>query len=123
MATRDDESFSLPAGADLTQKEGAFGILSGGSAIAVSALGARADFVIGNAPFTGAVTDCFPRAGKKVIVKVGAVAVAQGVELTPDANGLAITAVSTNIVRAKALVAGAPGASIEALWVDAYAKP
>jgi hypothetical protein len=123
MATRDDESFSLPAGADLSLKEGSFGKLSGSSIIACSTLGERADVVIGNAPLSGAIVDCFPRAGKKVAIKVGAVAVAAGAELTPDANGLAITAVSTNIVHAKALVAGAAGATIECLWVDAYAKP
>lgn len=122
MATRNSTSFTLTAGADLSSKEGAFGKLSGGDAVACSTLGERAEFVIGNAPVQGDATDCFPDKGRKVRVKVGAVAVAQDAELTPDANGLAITAVTSNVVRALALTAGAAGAEIEALWVDAYTK-
>lgn len=123
MSTRNADAFTLPAGADLTGKEYTFGKQSAGAAIPCSVLGERADFIIGNAPTLGGATDCFPDRGKIIPVKVGAVAVAQDAELTPDANGLAKTAVSTNIVRAKALEAGAAGVTIRVQWVDAYAKP
>lgn len=123
MATRDCDAYTLKAHSDLSTKEGCFGKQSGGGVDVCSVLGERADCVIGSAGVTGAAIDCFPRAGKKVEVKVGAVAVAQDAELTPDANGLAKTAVSTNIVRAKALIAGAAGDTIEVHWVDAYIKP
>lgn len=123
MATRDCENYSLLAGSDLTGKEGCFGKQSGGGVIPCSVLGERADCVIMSEGATGKAVDVAPRAGKKIPVKIGAVAVAQDAELTPDANGLAKTAVSTNIVRAKALFAGAAGEVIEAHWVDAYIKP
>jgi hypothetical protein len=123
MATRDADSYTLLATADLTGKEGCFGKQSAGGVIPCATLGERADCVIGSSGVSGTAIDCFPRSGKKVIVKIGAVAVAQDAELTPDANGLSKTAVSTNIVRAKALSAGAAGESIEAHWVDAYVKP
>lgn len=125
MATnaRDCESFTLVAGADLSAKEGCFGKQSAGKAAVCSVLGERADFVIGNAPAAGEATDCLPRAGKIVPVRVGAVAVAQDDEITTDGNGLAITAVATNIVRGKALAAGGAGETIQMLWVDAYIKP
>lgn len=123
MATRESDAYTLLAGSDLSTKEGCFGKQSGGGVIPCSVLGERADCVIGSTGVAGAAIDCYPRAGKKVIVKVGAVAVAQDAELTPDANGLAKTAVSTNIVRCRALYAGGAGEFIEAHWVDAYAKP
>ena len=123
MATRESDSYALLAGIDLTLKEGAFGKQAAGKVIACNTLGERADCVIGNAPIINAVADCYPRAGKVVIVQVGAAAVVQDAELTPDANGMSKTAVSTNIVRAKALQNGAPGAFIRAHWVDAYIKP
>ena len=123
MATREADAYTLLAGSDLTGKEGCFGKQSTGGVIPCATLGERAHCVIGSENTSGKPVDVYPRAGKKVIVKVGAVAVAQDAELTPDANGLAKTAVSTNIVRALALYAGNPGEYIEAHWVDAYAKP
>jgi len=124
MATRDASAFSLPANADLTGKDAHFGKLTGGKVAVCSVLGERADFVIGSEPSAaGQATDVYPRDGRIVEIKVGAVAVAANDELTPDANGLAITAVATNIVTAKALEAGNAGAVIRALWVAAYAKP
>ena len=124
---RNSDSFTLPAGADLTTKEGCFGKTSlvGGAMTVIpgSVLGERVDCVIGTAAAAGLAIDCFPDRGRIVTVKVGAVAVAANDELTTDANGLAKTAVSTNIVRAKAIDAGAAGVTIRALWVDSYAKP
>lgn len=121
------DSFTLPAGADLTTKEFCLGKTSlvGGAmtVIPCAVLGERADCVIGGPGIAGVAIDCFPDRGRIVPMKVGAVAVAVNDELTTDALGLAKTAVSTNIVRAKAMDVGAPGAVIRTLWVDAYAKP
>ena len=61
--------------------------------------------------------------GQKILVKVGAAPIAADTEVTTNALGLAITAVSTNIVRCKSEEAGAVGGFMECLWVDAYAKP
>lgn len=58
--------------------------------------------------------------GGLVMVKVGATPVADAAALTTDANGLAITATSGDIVRCKATQAGAAGAWVEAQWFDAY---
>lgn len=124
MATRTAEAYSLPANGDLTGKDAHFGKLAAGQVAVCSVLGERSDFIIGSEPSAaGQATDVYPHEGKIVEIKVGAVAVAANDELTPDANGLAKTAVATNIVRAKALTAGNAGAVIRALWVDAYAKP
>lgn len=123
MSTRNADSVTIPAGADLSAKQGAFLKMSGATVIACSVLGERSDFVLNNAPTSGQAAECMPDRGKLVPIKVGAVAVAAGDELTPDANGLAKTAVSTNIVHAKALEAGGAGTTIRAIWVDAYAKP
>lgn len=125
MATREADAYTLLAGSDLTTKEGCFGKQSSGQVIPCSVLGERADCVIGGTSSSaiGSATDVYPRAGKIVNVKVGAVAVLIDAELTPDANGLSKTAVSTNIVRAKALEAGAIGQTIRAHWLDAYIKP
>jgi hypothetical protein len=121
-ATRDCDFFSLPAGAATT--DGAFGKQVAGAVVNCSVLGERADVIIGGAALVaGDMVDVGPRSGKIIEVKVGAVAVLIDAELTPDANGLAKTAVSTNVVRARALQAGAIGATIRALWVDAYIKP
>lgn len=58
--------------------------------------------------------------GQIVMVKVGAAPVLDAAALTPDANGLAITATAGDIVRCKARMAGAAGAWVEAQWFDAY---
>lgn len=123
MATRDDEGYTLIANSDLSAKEGCFGKLVAGKADVCSVLGEQSHFVIEQGGVAGAGVGVAPRAGKKVQIKVGAVAVAANAELTPDANGLAKTAVSTNNVRALALVAGNAGVTIECLWVDQYIKP
>lgn len=123
MSTRDSDAYSMVAGSDLTLKEGCLGKQSAGTVIPCSVLGERADVVIGSAGIAGATVDVYPRQGKKVIATIGAVAIAAGAELTTDANGLLITAVSTNVVRAKALFAGNAGEKTQIHWVDAYVKP
>lgn len=122
MSTRNSTPVTVgTAAADLSAKEFAFGKFNGGNPVACSVLGERADYIIANAPVAGQPVEGF--VGEIALVKVGAAPVALHAELTPDANGLAITAVATNIVRAKALEAGAAGQTIRALWVSAYAKP
>lgn len=118
---RNNTPIDLKAGADLSTKEYCFGKYSSGGVVACSVLGERADLVIGNAPIAGAAVSA--QVNKKIRVKVGAVGVADGAELTTNATSLAITAVATNIVFCKALEAGAAGAIIDALVVPAYAKP
>ena len=121
MTTRNSTPINQPAGADLRTKEYAFGKLVGGLAVACSALGERADFLIGNAPNTGEATDLYTN--KICKAKIGAAPVALNAELTPDATGFAVTAVLGNVVRCKAMSAGAIGETIRVLWVDAYVKP
>lgn len=120
MATSNTLYADHTAGADLSTKEYAFGKVAAGGIVACSVAGERADCVIANAPTAGQA--CSMAMGGTVLVKVGAAPIADGAEITTNASGLAITAVATNIVRAKALEAGAVGATIRALWVDAYAK-
>lgn len=116
---------SLVAAADLTGKEYRFGKLSGGKVAVCSVLGERADVVIGGNPPAAAdlAVETSTQVGEAVLIKVGAAPVLINAELTTDADALAITAVSTNIVFAKALEAGAAGQIIRALTVSAYAKP
>lgn len=122
MATRNNVPVNVGvAAADLRLKEYAFGKFAAGVPAACAVLGERSDFIIANEPNVGDEVE--GQLEKIVKVKVGAVAVAIHAELTPDANGLAITAVATNIVRCKALEAGGAGAIIRALWVSAFAKP
>lgn len=86
-----------------------------------SVLGERTDGIaFSDAAIGGAVG---VQVGGKVIVKVGVVSIADAAEVTTNALGLAITAVSTNIVRCKSTEAGAAGGYMECLWVDAYVKP
>lgn len=61
--------------------------------------------------------------GGKILVKVGAVAIADATEVTTNALGLAITAVTGNVVRGKSVESGAAGGYMECIWVDAYVKP
>lgn len=122
MAKIDSTPIGLFAAGDLSLKQWAFGKIVAGGVAACAVLGERSDGVIGNpAKAAGEPVELYRERVAKV--KVGAVAVAKGAELTPDANGLAITAVATNIVRAKANEAAAAGAIVEITFVDAYIKP
>lgn len=94
MATRAAENFSLVSNSDLSAKTGYFGKEINGKADVQAALGAHADFIISGGQAAGLASDLVPYYGRIVEVTVGAVAVAQDAELTPDANGLAITATS-----------------------------
>lgn len=122
MATRTADSFTLVSSADYSSKGNIFGKVSSGKAVICSTLGEQAFFIITNSPASGAPAECMPDRGRIVEITVGAASVAQDDELTTDANGLAKTAVSTNVVVCKALEAGGAGTTIRALWVSAYAK-
>ena len=125
MATRNATPVDLaPAAADYSAaaNEGCFLKLAAGAA-KCSVLGERADGILANTPIANAMAAAYTHPGNIARIRVGAVAVAAYAELTPNAAGLAITAVSTNIVTAKALEAGQPGEVIRALLVAAYAKP
>ena len=108
MATWNNKPVDFEAAADLTTKLGAFCKNSATGVVACSVLGERADGILLNAPKLGKAASL--QMEGSVLVKVGAVPVAANAELTTDANGFAITAVATNIVRAKATEAGAAGA-------------
>lgn len=86
-----------------------------------NALGERTDGIAFSDAVVGQAVGI--QIGGKVLVKVGVAPIAADVEVTTNALGLAITAVATNIVRAKSVEAGAAGSYMECLWVDAYAKP
>lgn len=118
---RNNDPIDHIAAADLRTKEGCFGKVVAGGINVCTVLGERADCVIGNTPNIGEAVSM--QVEKKVRVKIGAVAVVDGAELTTDALALAKTAVATNIVMLKALEAGNPGVTIDALWVPAYIKP
>lgn len=123
MAKIDSIPVGLHSSGDLSGKSWAFGKLGATGVAACSSLGERADGIIGDAAQTKAAGDPVELFVERIAkVTVGAVAVAKGAELTPNATGLAITAVATNIVRAKANEAGQPGATIEVLLVAPYAK-
>lgn len=92
-------------------------------AILVASLGARADGILTNKPVAGgnveAVTDGYGKA------LCGAAIASAGLELTPDATGRLIAAVSTNIVFAISLNStAAAGEFVECdLSCGRYAKP
>lgn len=120
MATRNNIAVNAIAREDLRLKQYAFGKQVAGGIDVCDTLGEKSQGVIGNTPNTGGAVEW--QQGPHDLVKVGAVAVADGAELTPDANGFARTAVSTNNVTHLASEAGAVGAVIRALRVSAYAK-
>lgn len=121
----DSTPVSMPCGADLSTKQFFFGKIVLGVVEVCSALGERADGVIGayykKTPVAGDELDFYM--DRKVLVQASA-AIAKGAELTPAATGKAVTAVATNIVKAKALeAASAADQWIQALIVPAYIKP
>lgn len=126
MAKIDSVPVSLPAAGDLTAKKFFFGKHTATGIDACSVLGERADGVIGAHQkqagiVAGDGVDFY--VDKRVIVQSSA-AFAKNAELTPAATGKAVGAALGNIVRAKALEAAtAADQWIEALIVDAYAKP
>lgn len=91
-------------------------------AVIVASLGARGDGILMNRPKLGEpcelVTDGFGKA------LAGAAIATAGLELTPDATGRLITAVSTNMVMAISRnVTSAAGEWVGVKLVGPYAKP
>lgn len=120
---RNNIPVDLDAAADLSTKEGCFAKYTATGINVCTVLGERAHAVILNTPLAAVGSAVASQIGAKVRVKVGAVAVAKGAELTTNANALAITAVSTNVVFCLACEAGNAGTTIDALVVAAYIKP
>lgn len=126
MAKIDSTPISLPAAGDLSAKKFFFGKHTANGIDACSVLGERADGVIGahqkqSGIVAGDAVDFY--VDRRVLVQSSA-AFAKNAELTPAADGKAVAAVATNIVRAKALEAAtAADQWVEALIVDAYIKP
>lgn len=118
---RNNDPIDIKAAADLRTKEGCFGKIVTGGGNVCTVLGERPDFVIKNAPNLGDPIEA--QVEKKIRVKIGAVAIVDAAEITTDANALAKTAVSTNVVFCKALEAGNAGEWIDALVIPAYIKP
>ncbi len=114
MATHNADIVDIDAGEAIAR--GQFVKLVAGVLNACDTEGEKADGIAFSDASSGEA--CGVQVGKKVKVKVGAVAVAKGARLTTDANGLALTAAAGDYVRAKALEAGAAGAYITALWTD-----
>lgn len=90
--------------------------------VLVSTLGARGDGILYNKPASGATAevavDGFPKA------LCGAAIASSGLELTPDATGRLITAVSTNFVMAISMnTTGGAGEFVAVKMVGPYAKP
>lgn len=90
--------------------------------ILVSTLGARGDGILYNKPISGGnaevAVDGFPKA------LCGAAIASSGLELTPDATGRLITAVSTNFVMAISRnTTAAAGEFVAVKMVGPYAKP
>ena len=125
MSKIESTPVSLPTAADLSAKKFFFGKLVNGLVAVCSVLGERADGVIGAyqklVPAAGDPVDFYQ---DRIVLVQSSAAIAKGAELTPAATGKAITAVSTNIVKAKALQAAtAADQWIRALIVAAYIKP
>jgi hypothetical protein len=105
MQSRDNRSYN--AGADLSSEQFKFVKLGAGTVTRASTLGENCLGILLNNPTSGnAATVCV---SGKVMIKVGAVAVAAGAKLCTDANGLAKTAASSHIIMGYANEAGAAG--------------
>lgn len=90
--------------------------------ILVSTLGARGDGILYNKPASGAAAEVavggFPKA------LCGAAIASAGLELTPDASGRLITALTTNTVMAISMsTTAAAGETVAIKMVGPYAKP
>lgn len=125
MSKIDSTPVSIASNADLSAKKFFFGKLVAGKVDVCSVLGERADGVIGAyqklTPAAGDPVDFYM---DRVVLVQSSVAFAVNAELTPAATGKAVTAVATNIVKAKALEAAtAADQWVRALIVPAYIKP
>jgi len=105
MQSRDNRTYI--AAADLSADQFKFVKLGAGTVTRASTLGENCIGVLLNQPTNGnAATVCMTG---KVMVKVGAVAVAAGASVVTDANGLAKTHAGTHVKMGYATEAGAAG--------------
>lgn len=90
--------------------------------VLLASLGARADGVLMNAPNTGQACEVDTDGMTKALC--GAAVASAGLELTPDATGRLIAAVSTNFVMAISVTTtAAAGEWVAIKIVGPYAKP
>lgn len=126
MSKIESNPISMKTAADLSTRLFCFGKVGAGGVALCTVAGERADGVIGayqkKTPASGDYIDFY---NDRIVLVQSSAAIADGAELTPAVTtGKAVTAVSTNIVRAKALEAAtAADQYIRALIVDAYVKP
>lgn len=124
MSKIDSTPVSIKSAADLSTKQYFFGKVGANGVDVCSVLGERADGVIGayykKVPAAGDPIDFYM---DRVVLVQSSAAIAAGAELTPAATGKAVTAVATNVVRAKAIdAATAADQWIRALIVPTYVK-
>lgn len=90
--------------------------------VLLASLGARGDGILMNKPNTGETCEVVTDGMTKALC--GAAIASAGLELTPDATGRLIAAVSTNLVMAISLTTTAAAAEWVAIkLVGPYAKP
>ena len=118
---------SMLAGADLSAAATQYKIVKIDTGAAdtvtlVGTLGARGDGILVNKPASGAVAELVEDGYGKALC--GAAIASAGLELTPDATGRLITAVSTNIVFAISRNStAAAGEFVGVKITGPYAKP
>lgn len=118
---------SMLAGADLSAAATQYKMVKIDTAAAdtvtlVAVLGARADAILVNRPATGASAELVEDGYGKALC--GAAIATAGLELTPDATGRLITAVSTNFVCAISRNStAAAGEFVGVKLVGPYPKP
>lgn len=90
--------------------------------VLVSTLGARGDGILMNKPIAGAAAEVVSDGNGKALC--GAAITSAGLELTPDATGRLIAAVSTNFVMAISMTTtAAAGEWVAVKLCGPYAKP
>ena len=90
--------------------------------VLVASLGARGDGILMNKPIAGAAAEVVTDGNGKA--QCGAAIASAGLELTPDATGRLIAAVSTNMVMAISMsTTAAAGEFVAVKLVGPYAKP
>lgn len=129
MALATEGKFDLDgrcvAAADYRTKQGCivkFDTAADYQAVLLASLGARGDAILMNKPNTGEVCELVTDGCGKALC--GAAIASAGLELTPDATGRLIAAVSTNFVMAISMTTtAAAGEWVAVKLVGPYAKP
>lgn len=111
-----EPTYSLPAAADLRALQYRAVVINGSGLIAICGLGALPEAVLDNLPNTAEMARFFTLSRYVGKIKVGAAGVALGGLFSSDATGKAIVGASGALRFGKALVAGAAGDLITALF-------